>query len=693
MRTLATILLTWLICHTLSAQNVLNGSVVDSETQEPLIGVNLYFLSDFSKGTTTDFNGKFQLKLHSGQISDTLLISYVGYAERLIAVKDAPKVIELNVRNMEMNAVEVVAEPLVAEEFKFVKVNKLGIYTNPASKADPLLAVNTLPSATTTDESAAISLRGSSPVETGIFLNNVPVYDAVRYSQLNGIGTFSLFNTSLIKNVTVFPGNPPLEFANSTAGVVSITTDDNPIEVNSNSLIVSPANVGFQRNQKIGNQNLKVFSNYQPSTVLKWLNPQALDQLNSFQSIDAGAYIYGQLSDNVSYKSYNYGLLEQYDYQYMHPTFNGSLLQKRVKAFNVSNIYMATSLGLLSWNQGYSISSGNYDYSQASFSVGRQAVFQGLTLFKGAEKWQIKTGVNWDLNRSEISGTLFQYQYAVGEEYPTFQMDDELRTSNLEYFVYGKYYLTHNWILGGGMRKNLNGLDDHNYLSGQLNLTHQLGNEWKVIVGAGRYHKLGLDTDQGQKVFIKSDQASLDVFYNGSFDASVSFFVKATINNGQQADVSGFEVFVDERIGKNWTFDIAYTYLNAGEFSGYDMSYFVKSNLKYTPGFWTFAINGVYREGLPYSELASASFDSDLEVYVPEYSENSARYADYFIMNLSVSRLFLVNEQFTMVAFASVNNLTNHDNVRGYRYDFEYDSRTADLLSRRMVYAGLQVNF
>jgi len=42
------------------------------------------------------------------------------------------------------------------------------IYLNPSSKADPLLAVNSLPSATTLDESANISFRGRSPAETGI---------------------------------------------------------------------------------------------------------------------------------------------------------------------------------------------------------------------------------------------------------------------------------------------------------------------------------------------------------------------------------------------------------------------------------------------------------------------------------------------------------------------------------------------
>jgi hypothetical protein len=54
----------------------------------------------------------------------------------------------------------------------------------------------------------------------------VPVNDAIRYSQLNGIGTFSIFNTAMINNVRVYPGNPPLEYGNSTSGIIALQTDE-----------------------------------------------------------------------------------------------------------------------------------------------------------------------------------------------------------------------------------------------------------------------------------------------------------------------------------------------------------------------------------------------------------------------------------------------------------------------------------
>ena len=676
-----------------NAQLEIRSRVLDQETGEALIGVNIFFIKDYARGTTTNFEGEFKLSVMTDQMADTLLFSFMGYQERMLPVSELSDIVYLEAKDLEMSEVLIVAEPLIAEEFKFEKVNKLEIYTNPASKADPLLAVNSMPASTTTDESASISLRGSSPVETGIFLNNVPVYDAIRYSQINGVGTFSLFNTALIKNVTVFPGNPPLEFGNSTAGVVSIVTDDESIKASNSSLIVSPASIGLQRNQRLGSQNLKVFSNYQPSAALNWINPKALPQLNSFKSIDGGAYLYGQLATKVNYKSYNYVLLENYDYQMLHPTFSGSILQNRKKVLNVSNLNWSTPIGTFSWNQGYTFTSGKYRYSLADFKVNNKTLFQGLSYSKLMQKWQVKSGLQLDMNHSEIQGILFRYPYAVGASFPLDTIGQSSNSSVVEIFAYGKYYFADNLIFGGGVRKNLNRAT-YDYLSAQMNMTYLIGNRWKVIMGGGRFHKYGIDTDQGQVVFVKSDQLSLDVFYAYSdTDASASIFTKHATINGVKMPVSGFELFLDQRLSAHWSLDIAYTFLTADEGSAFNISYFIKSNLQYQKSNWILAINSVYREGLSYSSVINAEYDSELGAYSPVYSDHQSQYSDYFIANLSISKLMPISEELTMVAFGSVNNLTDHENVRNYRYNSDYSNSVAQYLSRRLIYAGIQVNF
>lgn len=58
------------------AQNEITGIVLDSQTKEPLMGVNV-IIATTNKGTTTDVNGFY--KLQSEEEIDSLTISYVGY--------------------------------------------------------------------------------------------------------------------------------------------------------------------------------------------------------------------------------------------------------------------------------------------------------------------------------------------------------------------------------------------------------------------------------------------------------------------------------------------------------------------------------------------------------------------------------------------------------------------------------------
>jgi hypothetical protein len=53
--------------------------------------------------------------------------------------------------------VTVRAPKITYGELASTKINQLDVYLNPAAKADPLLAVNSLPAATNPDETANVS--------------------------------------------------------------------------------------------------------------------------------------------------------------------------------------------------------------------------------------------------------------------------------------------------------------------------------------------------------------------------------------------------------------------------------------------------------------------------------------------------------------------------------------------------------
>ena len=64
----------------------LKGTILDSQTNEPLIGVSI-IEKGTSNGTVTDLDGNFSINTSKGSI---LVISYVGYKSQEIPAKESP---------------------------------------------------------------------------------------------------------------------------------------------------------------------------------------------------------------------------------------------------------------------------------------------------------------------------------------------------------------------------------------------------------------------------------------------------------------------------------------------------------------------------------------------------------------------------------------------------------------------------
>jgi hypothetical protein len=85
------------ITDSLPLQLTISGKVTDAETSEPLPYATIG-ISHRGKGTVTNFNGDFILKITDECFSDTLSVSYVGYKNRQIPVRSLPG----NIMNISM---------------------------------------------------------------------------------------------------------------------------------------------------------------------------------------------------------------------------------------------------------------------------------------------------------------------------------------------------------------------------------------------------------------------------------------------------------------------------------------------------------------------------------------------------------------------------------------------------------------
>lgn len=682
----------------------LKGYVIDAQSNERLPGAGVRSTNNLLNGVNSDATGTFE---HSFSKNDTLIVTFIGYEEKRIAVSSAEGCsirIRLQPSENLIKEIEIKAERVIAEEFTIRKIRKLDIYTNPSAKADPILAANSTPSATTTDESANISLRGSSPAETGIFLNNVPINDAVRYSQLNGIGTFSIFNTALVNTVQIYPGNPPLEYGNSTSGLIALQTDEVIPGQVANTVSLTLASTGFYSTRKLTDRSsLTFFANYQPSALIRSMNSKALKDLRHFSSVDMGIHYFLKLRQGAVVKVFNYSLRESYKFRYLQPSYNGIFHQFKLRNFTVANIRRRIGNAEISFNQGLSFSKADYTYGITNINLTLQDLFSSFSIHKSGKTSEWKAGLSYDHKASVLDGNFPTYDFATAESHPVSYATSNDRVANPELYAYIKKYLGTKVIAGGGVRKNIAINDLENYISLQGNLNYKPTQNLKFNFSAGQYHKYQLPQGETSAPnLIKSKQYSLDVSYTAKqTESNLSFFYKTGIQKTSVTKISGIEIFTRAKINTNVKFQISLTSLDASRTvegltfpSPYNIHYFLRGNIEYKiKGTWTLTIVFLLRQGSFHYSVSGASYIDTLNVYAPVHSIQPTRLPNYNILDLSISKIFLLTERSTAVAFMSVGNIVNTPNVRDYTYNFDYTRREPYLFSRRTVYFGIVINY
>ncbi|HZY81797.1 MAG TPA: carboxypeptidase-like regulatory domain-containing protein [Cyclobacteriaceae bacterium] len=664
--------------------STVSGTVAE-QNGDVLPGANIRLKSNPSTGVSSSPDGKFSIAVKS---ADTLIVSFIGYEERMVPVGNGLCTVSivLTALSKTMDEVVVTGTRLIAEEFKTNNFNQLDVYRNPSSKADPILAVNALPSSTTLDESANISLRGSSPAETGIFLDNVPIHDAVRYSQLNGIGTFSLFNTQLINKVQVFPGNPPLEFGGTTSGLIALDTRAIIPAKPSHKLSLTLASIGWFSEFATGKRSaLTVFSNYQPSFLLKAVNETSLARLKKFDSNDLGIHWYLKTRSNGQLKIFNYSLRETYKFNYIEPTFDGDFNQRKKRNFSVLSFVQPIGRAELSVNQGASFSAAKYDFAASAFQLKLTDYYTSLNIQKIGKTVDVKAGITREVRYSDFKGTFNTYDYAVGEQYPHTSARESSKLVVTELYGYTKYHAFDKVSLGAGVRTNLD------YVSYQANGRYEISGPLALLISYGQYNKKEL-----QDVFIQSDQLSADLVYKKRSDeGTLSLFMKKVKNGPATNHIQGAELYYKYVKSSKLQAQVSLTTLNAPS-SQYDIKYYVRGNVIWTfRPTWSFSTVLLYRQGTLYNPVIETRFDEHLGVYVPTYAanEDQARLPYYGNISCNMSKLYTIAERFSAVAFVGLNNVINRRNVRGYMYNFDYTEKTEDLLSGRTLFFGTMINF
>ena len=215
----------------ISAQqmNRIQGVIKDNDSHEVLSGVTV-FVEELKTGTSSDANGHYEIQLPSG--SYNIKFSFVGYTSetKKIEVTNSVKTLNINLKadNKILNEVVISSQrrdanvrelKMSVQTIDMVRIKKIPALMG---EVDVIKTIQLLPGVHAASEgSSGFSVRGGSPDQNLIILDDVPVYNASHF-----LGFFSVFNNDVVKDATLYKGDIPAMYDSRLSSVLDIKTLD-----------------------------------------------------------------------------------------------------------------------------------------------------------------------------------------------------------------------------------------------------------------------------------------------------------------------------------------------------------------------------------------------------------------------------------------------------------------------------------
>jgi hypothetical protein len=205
-------------------KSTISGSVYDSNNNETLIGVSIYF-PELSTGTTTNEYGFYSITIPTGIYK--VQVSYLGFTSIVESINLSEKItknfklteeteslneiiIEGNIEKLNIRTPQMSVNKLTAATIKQIPV-VLG-------EADIIKALLLLPGVTSAGEGASgFNVRGGAADQNLILLD-----EAIVFNSSHLLGFFSVFNPDVIKDVKLYKGGIPARFGGRLSSVLDI---------------------------------------------------------------------------------------------------------------------------------------------------------------------------------------------------------------------------------------------------------------------------------------------------------------------------------------------------------------------------------------------------------------------------------------------------------------------------------------
>jgi hypothetical protein len=206
----------------------LSGTISDNNSNETLIGVNL-FIPELKTGVTTNEYGFYSITIPKGNY--TIRISYMGYQ-----TLEEPLLLSQNTKtNFKLLTIENTLKEVIITDSKTktdirkpeMSVNKLSISAIKKmpvvlGEVDVLKSILLLPGVTNAGEGASgFNVRGGGADQNLILLDEATIFNSSHV-----FGFFSVFNPDAIKDLKLYKGGIPARFGGRASSVLEIYQKD-----------------------------------------------------------------------------------------------------------------------------------------------------------------------------------------------------------------------------------------------------------------------------------------------------------------------------------------------------------------------------------------------------------------------------------------------------------------------------------
>jgi hypothetical protein len=702
---LITILFVW-SQNSISAQTNIRGSVKDPKGN-PVSFCNVY-LENTLDGTTTDTLGKFSFKT-TERGEKVLLVSGIGYETAKQPVTLDQKIITLDIdlksTAVNLEVVVVTAGSFEANNDREVAILKpLDIYNNAGAGGDIVGAIRSLPGTQQAGDQTGLFVRGGDASESTVIIDGMVVQNPF-YSSAPGVSARSRFMPFQFKGMAFSSGGYSARYGQALSSILELNTTDLPEKSTVNlNLNMAGAGVGISKLWK-----------------------------NSAGEITAG---YNNLSPylNIANTNYDYYKVPQggsFSGKWATMMKNGGLIKSFLKQdFTNNGIYVpdpfhpgeTVPYGIINSNTYFNTSyrltkEKSYFYSGISISTNTNDLTINDTSAKNND-WRIQwRGESWYLLTNSLSlltGLEIQkYMYVRKFDTLNSSFEETLPAIYLEAQWTPIYWFS----IKPGIRYEYSKITEKSSISPRLALAVKTSKYGQVSVASGFFYQdaennylfQGYRPKFQQTVhyianyqWIKNDRSLRIEGYYKSYDQLVREmdtskydpnpyrYIFGPVDNSGNGYAKGIDFFWRDKASiKNFDYWISYSYIDTKRlYQNYiekaTPDFVAKHNLnvllKYfiDPLHLAVGLSYAYSSGRPYYDPHSDSF---LGETAPDYH------------NLAFNLAYLVTiKKVFAVVYAGIDNLTNHKNIYGYRYDTLGNKYPIEPPIYRSIFVGVNIS-